>query len=340
MNAGPLPCADLSEARSVLFLRYDRLGDMVISTGLFRLVKEEFPGIRVHVLASPSNCGVIRNDPNVDGISVFRKKKPLEFPGLIHSLRRHRFDAVVNLVFYPSFTGAVIARLSASRRAVRVRVATEHSLDHFYNVNIRRSIWGGAKRTMLEETVSIIKVLGGSLEGRDIRPLLYPGQGVAGAAPFESSGGGKRIGVNLAAGDGYREWSLDRWTEAVHQMLDRFPVFTVHVFTPPSDPRGALLAERFPGGRVLAVKHSPDILEVCSGLSRMSVLVTPDTAMVHMADALGVPVVAIYISHEKLTLWKPCRVAFRAVVSRDGTMDSVSAVDVVDALAEMIKEKT
>ncbi|MFO7627852.1 MAG: glycosyltransferase family 9 protein [Candidatus Fermentibacteraceae bacterium] len=331
--------ADLSGARSVLFLRYDRLGDMVISTGLFRLVKEEFPGIRVHVLASPSNCCVIRNDPNVDGISVFRKKKPLELPGLLRSLRRHRFDAVVNLVFYPSFTGAVIARLSAPRRAVRVRVATEDSLDHFYNVNIRRSIWGGAKRTMLEETVSILEVLGGSLEGRDIRPLLFPGEGVAGAAPCEPSGGGRRIGVNLPAGDAYREWTLEKWTEAVQMMLERFPGITVHAFTPPSDPRGAQLAERFPGGRVLAAKPSSDILEVCAGLSRMDVLVTPDTAMVHMADALGVPVVAMYISREKLTLWKPCRVAFEAVVSRDGTMDSISAGDVVNALAEMMKER-
>jgi len=306
----------------------------VISTGLFRLVKEEFPGIRVHVLSSPSNCGVIRNDPNVDGISVFRKKKPLELPGLIHSLRRHRFDAVVNLVFYPSFTGAVIARLSAPRKAVRVRVATENRLDHFYNVNIRRDIWGAAKRTMLEETVSIIEVLGGSLEGRDIRPLLYPGDGVAATSSSLES----RIGVNLAAGDRYREWSLERWTEAIQMMLERFPGFTVHIFTPPSDPRGELLTERFPGGRVSAVNPSSDILEVCAGLARMNVLVTPDTAMVHMADALGVPVVAMYISREKLTLWKPCRVAFCAVVSPDGTMDSVNAGDVVDALADLMKE--
>ncbi len=331
-----MQCADLSKARSVLFLRYDRLGDMVISTGLFRLVKEEFPGIRVHVLASPSNCCVIRNDPNVDGISVFRKKKPLELPGLLRSLRRHRFDAVVNLVFYPSFTGAVIARLSARRRAVRVRVATEDSLDHFYNVNIKRRIWGAARRTMLEETVSILEVLGGSIDGRDICPLLFPWPGMAAA----TSSSEPRIGVNISAGDRYREWSLESWTEAIQMMLERFPEFTVHIFTPPSDPRGDLLAESFPGGRVTAMKHTPDILEVCAELSHMRVLVTPDTSMVHMADALGVPVVVMYISREKLTLWKPCRVVFRAVVSRDGTMDSVNAGDVVDALAEIVKERT
>jgi len=329
-----MPSADLSKARSVLFLRYDRLGDMVISTGLFRLVKEEFPGIRVHVLASPSNCGVIRNDPNVDGISVFRKKKPLEFPGLIHSLRRQRFDAVVNLVFYPSFTGAVIARLSAPGNAVRVRVATETGLDHFYNVNIRRSIWGGATRTMLEETVSIIEPLGGSLEGRDICPRIYIGHGDA------SSSTEFRVGVNLAAGDSCREWSLGRWTEAMGMILERFPSLAVHVFTPPSDPRGAQLAETFAGGRVSAVCPSADILEVCAALSGMDVLLTPDTAMVHMADALGVPVVAMYISREKQTLWKPCRVACRAVVSPDGTMESVAALTVVDALEDLIKERT
>lgn len=331
-------CADLSNARSVLFLRYDRLGDMVISTGLFRLVKEQFPGIRVHVLASPSNSGVIRNDPNVDGTSVYRKKKPLGLPSLIRSLRRHRFDAVVNLVFYPSLTGAVIARLSAPRSAIRVRVATESGLDNFYNVNIRRRIWGGATKTMLEETVSIVELLGGSLEGRDICPGLYPGEYSSAAETCGPSGAGGRIGVNLAAGDGFREWSLDKWTETIRLMLDRFPGTTVHAFTPPRDPRGSFLEETFPGGRVKAVKQSHDILEVCAGLSRMDVLVTPDTAMVHIADALGVPVVAMYISREKVTLWKPCRVAFRAVVSSDGMMDSIGAGDVVDALAGLLGE--
>jgi len=72
----------------------------------------------------------------------------------------------------------------------------------------------------------------------------------------------------------------------------------------------------------------------------MDVLLTPDTAMVHMADALGVPVVAMYISREKQTLWKPCRVACRAVVSPDGTMESVAALTVVDALEDLIKERT
>lgn len=330
--------ADLSKARSVLFLRYDRLGDMVISTGLFRLVKEEFPGIRVHVLASPSNCGVAGSDPNVDGISVFEKKKVLGFPGLIRSLRRHRFDAVVNLVFYPSFTGAVIARLSAPRGAVRVRVATEGSLDCFYNVNIRRRIWGGASRTMLEETASVVEALGGSLEGRDIRPRLHLGDTASLEALPVSSGTGARIGVNLAAGDDSREWGLDRWTETVGMILGLFPGAAVHAFTPPSDARGALLAERFPGGRVSAVEPSSDILEVCARLSRMDALVTPDTAMVHMADALGVPVVAMYISVEKLTLWRPCSVPFRAVVSADGRMDSIGAGDVLDALADLMRE--
>ncbi|MCK7510198.1 MAG: hypothetical protein MZV70_43270 [Desulfobacterales bacterium] len=84
---------------------------------------------------------------------------------------------------------------------------------------------------------------------------------------------------------------------------------------------------------------SPDILDVAAVMKRMSVLVTPDTAMVHIADALGVPVVAMYISHEKLVLWKPCRSVFRGLVSNDGTMDSIRPAEVVNAVSEALEDR-
>ncbi|MCK7510197.1 MAG: hypothetical protein MZV70_43265 [Desulfobacterales bacterium] len=196
------------------------------------------------MLASPRTAALSVH-PNVERVHVFRKKKPLGLPGLIRELRRERFDAVVNLVFYPSFTGALISRLGAPGRAVRVRVATGDGLDHFYNVNIRRRIWGGAVRTMQEETLSVFEYLGGDLSGRDTAPAVYPGEERLARAAGVISGtppSAILIGVNIAAGDACREWSTERWAETLKLLLERFPGSTLYLFAPPGDDRGNRLA--------------------------------------------------------------------------------------------------
>jgi ADP-heptose:LPS heptosyltransferase len=336
-SAPPMAGTSLDGVKSLLFLRYDRLGDMVISTGLFRLVREDHPGLAIHVLASPANAGIVRRDPNVDMVHVFDKRRPLQFPKLLRRLRRVRFDTVVNLVFYPSLTGALISRLCAPRRAVRVRVAVDGRLDRFYNVNHRRTIWGDARRSMLEETVSVYRLLGGNPEGRDISPAIHPGPAAeARASTLIPGSAGPRIGVNLAAGDPRREWSLDRWRETVELILRDMRGSEVWVFAPPGDTRGSLLAGMCPGLPVRVVEPSPDILQAAAALARMDLLITPDTAMLHLADALGIPLVAMYISREKSVLWKPGRAVFRGVTAEGGGMESIEPQAVAAAAVSLL----
>ncbi len=327
----------LEGGSSVLFLRYDRLGDMVISTGLFRLVREDHPGLAIHVLASPSNAGLLRHDPNVDGVHVFDKRRPARFPKLMARLGSLGFDTVVNLVFYPSLTGALISRLAAPRRAVRVRVAVDGGLDRFYNVNHRRTIWGDARRSMLEETVSVYRLLGGDPGGRDASPAVYPGPAAeARAAALVPDSPGPRVGINLAAGDPRREWSLERWRETVDLLLREMPGSEVWVFVPPGDPRGSLLSGMCPGLPVRVAAPSPDILEAAAVLARMGLLITPDTAMLHIADALGIPTVAMYISPEKAVLWRPSRAAYRGIIAEGGVMEAVEPREVVAAAGSLL----
>ena len=46
---------DIKNVEKVLFFRYDRIGDMVITTPVFRELKLFFPEIKASVLASKTN---------------------------------------------------------------------------------------------------------------------------------------------------------------------------------------------------------------------------------------------------------------------------------------------
>src|SRR5437588_6477251 len=76
--------------RKVLFLRPDRIGDMVISLGVLRAIGEAREGIELHVLASPANAPVARGEPYIARVHVLDRKHPRGWPDLVVRLRREQ----------------------------------------------------------------------------------------------------------------------------------------------------------------------------------------------------------------------------------------------------------
>ncbi|MBD3333503.1 hypothetical protein GF356_11705, partial [candidate division GN15 bacterium] len=61
---GNPPLLNGNEMKRVLFLRPEtKLGDMVISLPVIDRFREHFPGVEVHIFASPRNVGIIKADP-------------------------------------------------------------------------------------------------------------------------------------------------------------------------------------------------------------------------------------------------------------------------------------
>ena len=74
---------DGSQIRSVLFLRPEKIGDMVISLPVFDGLKKHFRHIRVAILGSPRNYEIIRDDPRFDTVYIYRKNiRDLSYPSL------------------------------------------------------------------------------------------------------------------------------------------------------------------------------------------------------------------------------------------------------------------
>ena len=70
---------DIHKAENVLFLRYDRIGDMVITTPVFREIKLVYPHIKITVIASTANQDILTNNPYVDNIITNHKNNLLGF---------------------------------------------------------------------------------------------------------------------------------------------------------------------------------------------------------------------------------------------------------------------
>ncbi len=64
----------LSAPERVVVFRYDKIGDLIVSSPLFRAIKEKQPNAYVVLVCSPYNCAVLENMPEIDLIVAYDPK--------------------------------------------------------------------------------------------------------------------------------------------------------------------------------------------------------------------------------------------------------------------------
>ena len=87
----------VTDSKKVLILKYDRIGDMIVTTPIFRELKKSYPDISISVLASNLNKDVIKYNPYVEKIYTNYKNNLLFDFGKLLILRWKRFDVCIEL---------------------------------------------------------------------------------------------------------------------------------------------------------------------------------------------------------------------------------------------------
>ena len=110
----PSAAITLPTTAKVLFLRQDRIGDVLITTPIVRAVRERFPEAQVDILLSTNNV-VVRNTVEglVNNVLVYQKSLSSLWQ-IIRQIRATRYDLVVDLLDNASTTSTLFVRASGA----------------------------------------------------------------------------------------------------------------------------------------------------------------------------------------------------------------------------------
>ncbi|AOB32559.1 glycosyl transferase [Bordetella sp. H567] len=99
--------AGWDEARNVLCIRLDNMGDVLMTTPAMRALKGALPGRRLTLLASRSGAAIARHVPEIDEVIVYEAawvknagSPPDTYHATVDRLRACRFDAAVIFTVY------------------------------------------------------------------------------------------------------------------------------------------------------------------------------------------------------------------------------------------------
>src|SRR6202048_5624831 len=90
-----LPPATNAEYR-VLFIRYERIGDMIMATSLIRNIATALPGGKVDVLATPTTAPVLEGNPYVGRIFTLNRRSIRRYTDGMSQLRQARHTVMVD----------------------------------------------------------------------------------------------------------------------------------------------------------------------------------------------------------------------------------------------------
>jgi ADP-heptose:LPS heptosyltransferase len=334
---------DLQSVRRLLILRNDRIGDMIVSTAIFRKLKEKNPRLELGVFASPGNADIIRHNPFVDAIFITSPNPWIFFKELLRCKAR-RFDVVVNFVFNRTTSQGLIANFVAPR-AHKVGNGPDKYLMYFNRLlAIDRSerqmvlVLAG----MIDEIFGLITereplsqevFVDGRAHGKTDAYLRLHGLSRKGAA----EGAGSYAVVNFSAVDFNRRLSALQ-TVKIIGAIKEWGRDTPVLICPPADDGKLrrILSDLGPGKtKVFPASGVASLPEIASLVEGARYVVTCDTSIVHFAAAAKTPVLALYTPlqtsfHE----WQPYGVRHKSLFAGRGlAVDSVPPEHIVEELA-------
>ena len=333
---------DFSKVRNVLILRTDHLGDLLLSTPLIRKLRTALPGRRFTLVTSPSNVQALSGWDAIDEILLYDARWPLgkkrEF---LHDLWLTQWDLCLTLS--PRTISYILGRLSGApvraglvySRRVLVRLLSPLWLTHTVVSKVDELVEAG--KTVPHEVLQleeVARVLG--LPADPPGPLELPLQRSAQewAQEWLIAQGSPDSGI--VGIHGAFKWLSNGWTTAdflslVRAVRDLPGVRKVLLTFGPGDANlQAEVAE--------ALSREPDPVLLLPGqlplprwaalFSRCDAIISPDTGSLHLAVALGRPVVAVYETRKFVhcsSQWAPWQVR-HAIVRREAPAVTVPLI--------------
>jgi ADP-heptose:LPS heptosyltransferase len=337
---------DIQSIKSILILRYDRIGDMIVTTPIFKGLKDAHPQLRIGVFASKANAEIIQYNHNVDTIHILSASW-WQMWKEIKRARKEQYDVVLNLVFNRTTSGGVLANLVAPDGIKIGQGDTKYGF--YFNILLRLT---RQSDHMVETLASIIKMVFDVhvnpdqltfeiIIDRKTKEVIQAYWTKHNLQPRLLSGnkGIPYIVFNLSANDSVRRISTEQALLTGEYLSSNTSYQTLLLHAPKDlmmlKAKQRLIEET----RCLPFPEqgTASLLEIAAIIKGAAAVITPDTSIIHFASAAQTPIIGFYTSMQDVHEWLPYKVKYRIVMSENRKPTSEIPIrDMMKALQEFI----
>jgi heptosyltransferase-3 len=289
----------MPQTPNILVIRRRYLGDVVLLGSLLRNLRLHWPEGRIAALVEPAYAGILALNPDVDAV-ISPPPGALSWPGFAWRLRRERFTHVLDID--NTERTAVISALSGARQ----RIALHHGP---HPLKLRAAYTDvahdpGAEHEAQPITEYYLKALGPAgvpVATREIR--LVPRGDQVEEWRRHVGARGKTLLVHPGSRSAFRLWPSDRFAAVCDRVQDELGVQVVLSAGPAE---AALVSEirSLAKSHIMALDKPPSLTGFAALARACTALLCHDSGPMHVAAAVGTPVIALYGSQNPV-LFRP-----------------------------------
>jgi lipopolysaccharide heptosyltransferase II len=318
-----------SDAREILCVRLDALGDVLMTTPAIRAIKVGSPDARITLLTSPAGAPAGRMMPFVDRVipydAPWMKATSTRPSGaadraLVEELRQGCFDAAV--IFTVNSQSALPAALATHLADIPLRLA--HSRENPYGL---LTTWvpdpeaDAPVRHEVTRQLALVEAVGYVPDGEHLSIRVPPDAARRIRATMTKLGirGDRWLVMHPGASAPSRRYPADGFAAAIRSLGPDQGWRTVLTGSADEAPLTAEVARLAgPGLDVVDLAGRLDLGQLAALLARAPVLVSNNTGVAHVAAAVGTPVVVLYaLTNPQHAPWGvPSRLLFNDVPCR------------------------
>ncbi|MFA5148391.1 MAG: lipopolysaccharide heptosyltransferase II [Candidatus Omnitrophota bacterium] len=277
----------------ILIIRTDRIGDVLLSTPAVKAVRDAYPNAHIAMMVRPYVEDVVDGNPYLDEVILYDKdnndKGVIGGLKFIAGLRGKRFDLAI--VLHPTMSSNIIPFLAG----IPERVGYDKKWGFLLTKRLKDTKHYGEKHE-IDYNFDVLRSVGITANDRALYMPVKPEYERVIARFIDLADLGNKdsiVAVNPGASCPSKRWPAYRFGRVADELIGRHNVKIV-IIGGPADVKtvGDMKTGMLHSPIVLSEQHS--IGEVAALLKRCKLLISNDSGPVHIAVAVGTPVISIF----------------------------------------------
>lgn len=344
----------------ILIVKLSAIGDVVHTLPALNSLRRHFPRAHITWLVEAGAADLLAGHPALDRVLVSKRKQwarglktwrwreqLTQIRHFVKDLRGTRYDMIFD--FQAALKSAMLIALARGRRKIGFGPGMQHQ-EHSYIVLNERIPMVSMEIHALERGLKLLAAAG--IPTRDIAYRLPIGPAHRHrVSQWLSRGKTGRshpaVAINPVARWDTKLWPADRFAELADRIIAEFDAAIFFTGGPGDNGIIEGIIRNMRRGAVnLAGKTS--LIELAAVYEQMACIISTDTGPMHIAAAVGRPVVALFgptapgrtgpygTGHRMITAGPSCRPCFKRSCSTIDCMRSISVDQVMDQLKAVL----
>jgi predicted lipopolysaccharide heptosyltransferase III len=279
---------DHSGIKKILIINLAFIGDVLLSTPVARALRRAYPEAKIDMLVIPLAAEIAKGNPYVNDVFVYDKKgkhkKIGELFKLIGQIRKQYYDMAIATNF--ASRGAMLAWACG----IRYRLGYDIQHGGLFLTHAVRAV-RLANRHEAENYLDVLEPLGISLEDTSLALQIDPGDSKALHEKVTIDQGKPTVVICPIGSYPQKSWTISGFAELIRSIT---PACNCFLIGAKSDADKLKKINSAAGNSAVVLAGTLSLGEVAALLAEARLLVTVDTGPMHIADAVGTPVVALF----------------------------------------------